>query len=399
MILVYEQPFWDESRDMFGLLNEAEQKDSLDPKHYERRRGRFYLVWNNSKISGQPMLVALMAGCAAYEAETTDTPTLLSEITERLASVFARNIPAPREVIVTRWRQDPFSRGTYSYIAPWTQPGDYDLVAKAVGNLHFAGEATCGTHPATVHGALLSGLRAASDVLDAMAGPLELPNPLVEKSATKLEDLSLSAPAPIIPLLAAEAATEFTPQAPVEKSRYYYGKASGGPPQKSVCPGDPSYWVSLSLDRSNSMLEARIQSMIQSEIGDRPIKPSRSGVNPFLLYSKEKWEECKAYCSEKNGKPSQNVVRQVLSQWWKALDDTVKQPYLEQSRAAQETADTSHKQWKVDSDRWDINAKRIREDFISEHAQEMARQPLDQATGGRKTNVSTNIALDFTGQA
>ena len=106
------------------------------------------MIWNASKISGRPALVALMAGNAAHDAEITNSATLLAEINGRLQTVFPSDtISAPREVIVTRWKRDPFTRGTYSYVGPRTRAGDYDVMAEPVGNLHFAGEATCGTHP------------------------------------------------------------------------------------------------------------------------------------------------------------------------------------------------------------------------------------------------------------
>lgn len=44
---------------------------------------------------------------------------------------------------------------------------DYDLMASPVENkVFFAGEATCRNYPATVHGALLSGLREATRILE-----------------------------------------------------------------------------------------------------------------------------------------------------------------------------------------------------------------------------------------
>ena len=167
---------------MFGLLNEAELSESLDQKDYTSRRGRFYLFWNCIKTSGRPMLVALMAGNAASQTELSDDDTLIQEVTGRLAKMFApTNIPLPSETIITRWKKDPFARGSYSYVGPLTQPGDYDVMAQPHGPLHFAGEATCGTHPATVHGAYLSGLRAASEVVDSIIGPIKVPHPLVER--------------------------------------------------------------------------------------------------------------------------------------------------------------------------------------------------------------------------
>ncbi|TKA48835.1 hypothetical protein B0A49_12960, partial [Cryomyces minteri] len=180
IVLLYEKPFWEEHRDMFGLLNEPELLDSLDQKDYASKRGRYYLFWNCMKISGRPMLIALMAGNAAYQTEDSDTNSLIKEVTNRLARTFApMKVPAPAEVIVTRWKRDPFARGTYSYMGPKARPGDYDTMALPLGNLHFAGEATCGTHPATVHGAYLSGLRAASEIVEQMIGPIHVPTPLV----------------------------------------------------------------------------------------------------------------------------------------------------------------------------------------------------------------------------
>lgn len=64
-------------------------------------------------------------------------------------------------------------------MAAEARPSDYDLMAQPVGNLHFAGEATCGGYPATVHGAYISGLRAASEVYESILGPIKVPEPLV----------------------------------------------------------------------------------------------------------------------------------------------------------------------------------------------------------------------------
>ena len=123
------------------------------------------------------MLVALLAGNAALDAELLPEDVLVKDVTEKLKAMFSlEQTPRPKEVVVTKWRTDPFTRGTYSYLGPLAQPGDYEAMARPVGNLHFAGEATCGTHPATVHGAYISGLRAAAEVVEDLIGPI--PNPL-----------------------------------------------------------------------------------------------------------------------------------------------------------------------------------------------------------------------------
>ena len=41
-------------------------------------------------------------------------------------------VPQPRESVVTRWRADPWARGSYSYVAVGSSGSDYDLLASPV---------------------------------------------------------------------------------------------------------------------------------------------------------------------------------------------------------------------------------------------------------------------------
>lgn len=94
----------------------------------------------------------------------------------------------PKESVVTRWKSDEWSRGSYSFVAAGSSGNDYDLMASPVapqpvagmapGNpvppnpprVFFAGEHTIRNYPATVHGALLSGLREAGRIADQFLG-------------------------------------------------------------------------------------------------------------------------------------------------------------------------------------------------------------------------------------
>lgn len=161
---------------MFGLLNHPENIHSIRQKDYGQERGRSYLFWNCVKTTGRPILAALMVGDAAEKVETSSDEDLVDGVLSKLQMIFRLPIrPRPIEAIVTRWRRDRFARGSYSYVGPTALPGDYDSMAKPVENLFFAGEATCITHPATVHGAYISGLRAASQVMDFLVGPIPVP--------------------------------------------------------------------------------------------------------------------------------------------------------------------------------------------------------------------------------
>jgi hypothetical protein len=326
---------------MFGLLNEAEHEASLRPEDYSEKRGRFYLFWNCIKTSGRPVLVALMAGDAAYYAEASSNDQLVREVTDRLDAMFAPNpVPLPSEAIVTRWRRDPYARGSYSYVGPKTQAGDYDVMARPHGPLHFAGEATCGTHPATVHGAYLSGLRVAAEVAESLIGPIKIPSPLVEKKVVKLEHPS--------------AFPALEPKRNMEPA---------------VSLSDESKHVRLQRDED---YEAAIIGAILEQIGERPIKPGRSGVNPFLLFTKDFWYICKKECDEvrqaatgnPEAKGSKQEIRSAIGLQWRTASDEVKKPYLDQATNAREDATASAADFKERVATWDKEAARIRKDYI-----------------------------------
>lgn len=66
----------------------------------------------------------------------------------------------------THWYRDPFTLGSYSYLPIHVGKKVIADLAKPVAEkLYFAGEATSITDPSTVHGAYLTGIRAAHEVL------------------------------------------------------------------------------------------------------------------------------------------------------------------------------------------------------------------------------------------
>jgi monoamine oxidase len=85
-----------------------------------------------------------------------------------------RRVPEPLAMIRTSWSADPWARGSYSYLPVGATPSlRADLARPINGRLFFAGEATSGEAPATVHGALASGTRAARELAD-LAGAKEV---------------------------------------------------------------------------------------------------------------------------------------------------------------------------------------------------------------------------------
>lgn len=72
---------------------------------------------------------------------------------------------APRAVLRSAWWRDPFAFGSYSHLGLTGAWEDRQALSQPLGaRLVMAGEATHPDHPSTVHGAILSGRRAADEI-------------------------------------------------------------------------------------------------------------------------------------------------------------------------------------------------------------------------------------------
>ncbi|KAL5705217.1 Lysine-specific histone demethylase 1 1 [Ranunculus cassubicifolius] len=159
--MLFPYDFWGGEIDTFGHLTEDSSM-----------RGEFFLFYSYSSVSGGPLLVALVAGESAVNFESMSPVVAVDRVLDILKSIFARKgiqVPNPVQVVCTRWGKDKFTYGSYSYVAIGASGDDYDVLAESVGDgrLFFAGEATNRRYPATMHGALLSGLREAANILKA----------------------------------------------------------------------------------------------------------------------------------------------------------------------------------------------------------------------------------------
>ncbi|KAL9130826.1 MAG: hypothetical protein Q9217_001078 [Psora testacea] len=359
-ILVYDEPFWDVDQDMFGLLREPEVKDSLDQEDYVTNRGRFYFFWNCMKTSGRPVLISLMAGDAALQVECTSDAELVTEVTQELSKIFKdKQVPLPQESIITRWGKDRFARGTYSYVGPEAIPGDYEAMAIRVGNLHFAGEATCSTHPATVHGAYISGLRAAAEIIDDLLGPIEIPDPLV-RWPTNGQTESIS--------------NETSPPRRESQSQK---------PAEVVNPS-PIEPEDTRIARLEAF-EGEILDAIHKELGFRPPPPKNPRSNAFLLYTTDRWHAVKASMeAERLANPSFSSpkseakdIRSIIGGQWSALSEEEKKPYREKAESAKLANQMDALTYDHRLREWDRKAVEMRRKFIDEHPGIMSKEEED----------------------
>ena len=85
---------------------------------------------------------------------------------EQLRRLYGERVEKPTVVHVTDWQDDPWSHGSYAFMTVGSTTSDHDDLATPIGGvLHLAGEATWTDDPATVTAAMLSGHRAAQNVL------------------------------------------------------------------------------------------------------------------------------------------------------------------------------------------------------------------------------------------
>jgi hypothetical protein len=253
--------------------------------------------------------VALMAGKAAFRAEEESDESLVDEMMLLLSRIYQKTpLPPPVQVIISRWGGDPFARGSYSFIGRTATGEDYDLLGESVESLlYFAGEATCRTHPATVHGAYISGLRAAAEVLERFVGKIPMPskdemlipkkneairNPLIERSTTRV----------------------VRPRTDPESYRY----------------------------RVRKIKEARYQELVRvctakiaEKLGSKPVPPKKYHRNAFLLFQRDKWDEAKVGANRAKtlvgdgGPASRDEVRAWMGKMWRDLPEDKKRWYTE----------------------------------------------------------------------
>ncbi|XOV84006.1 MAG: flavin monoamine oxidase family protein [bacterium] len=152
ILIRFSDVFWPRNRRYFGWVSD-------EPN-------RFPLWVNVYAYTGAPILVLWSHGDAAVQLEQQQPAEQLKQALNSLRQVFGDRITKVTDYQVSRWQEDPFTLGAYSYLPVGAPEGMYTDLAHPVGNrLFFAGEATAGDSPATVHGAFNSGLYAAQSLL------------------------------------------------------------------------------------------------------------------------------------------------------------------------------------------------------------------------------------------
>ncbi|WP_269631922.1 flavin monoamine oxidase family protein [Pelomonas sp. BJYL3] len=152
--LRFPTAFWDTKTDWLNYIPSAE------------RNGQWAEWVSLARPTGQPILLGFNAAAVGQAMEAWSDQDIVASAMRTLRTMFGAGIPDPVSWQISRWASDPFARGAYSFNKLGSAPGMREDLAAAVGrSLYFAGEATDPRYFQSVHGAYLSGQRAAAEVL------------------------------------------------------------------------------------------------------------------------------------------------------------------------------------------------------------------------------------------
>ena len=118
---------------------------------------------------GRPTAELYVGGGLAAELEAAGEAAFCAFATDRMVEAFGGAIRARlRPLTATAWRQDPWSRGAYSYARVGEHGARAALAEPVDRRLFFAGEATHTTMFSTAHGAHDTGVAAAQAALSVL---------------------------------------------------------------------------------------------------------------------------------------------------------------------------------------------------------------------------------------
>ncbi|KAA3648258.1 MAG: FAD-binding protein [Chloroflexi bacterium] len=153
LYLRFPEVFWPQDREFLAWI-------SSEP-------GRWNGWLNMAAYTGQPVLLGFNAAEFARKIDGWEDAEIVEDAMSVLRGIYGQSIPEPEDWQISRWALDPFAYCSYSFNAVGADIDTRRTLAKPIGErVFFAGEATSEEYPSTVHGAYLSGLRAASNIMD-----------------------------------------------------------------------------------------------------------------------------------------------------------------------------------------------------------------------------------------
>ncbi|XP_012687330.1 spermine oxidase [Clupea harengus] len=178
IFLEFDEPFWSPECNSIQFVWEDEallEQLAYPQELWYRKICSFDVLYPPERYGY--MLSGWICGEEALLMERCDDETVAETCTELLRKFTGNpNIPKPRRILRSSWGSNPYIRGSYSFTRVGSSGGDVERLATPLPyakstkapplQVLFAGEATHRKYYSTTHGALLSGQREASRLIE-----------------------------------------------------------------------------------------------------------------------------------------------------------------------------------------------------------------------------------------
>lgn len=137
---------------------------------YAHERRGYYTFWQHMENAypGSNILVVTLTNGESKRVEAQPDKETLREAMEVLRNMFGPDIPDALDILVPRWWNNRFQRGSYSNYPIYVNHQQVDDIKAQVGRVFFTGEHTSEKFSGYVHGAYLSGIDTSDALLDEM---------------------------------------------------------------------------------------------------------------------------------------------------------------------------------------------------------------------------------------
>ena len=148
VILQFPKCFWPRERHYLRKLNEHR-----------------YKFLNLESFGVKNVLVAQAPPPHSWKMTQLSDEEIIQQCLTILREMFgAEKVPSPCRTRITRWQDDPYARGSYSYVRKGSSADMIRDYFRSCGPLYFAGEGSHASDGQTVHGAWMSAVQAATDM-------------------------------------------------------------------------------------------------------------------------------------------------------------------------------------------------------------------------------------------
>ncbi|XP_075477174.1 polyamine oxidase 1-like isoform X2 [Primulina tabacum] len=137
---------------------------------YAHERRGYYTFWQHMENAypGCSILVVTLTNGESKRIEAQSDQETMKEAMEVLRNMFGPNIPDATDILVPRWWNNRFQRGSYSNYPIYVDNQIVDDIKCPVGRIFFTGEHTSEKFNGYVHGAYLAGIETSNALLEEM---------------------------------------------------------------------------------------------------------------------------------------------------------------------------------------------------------------------------------------